>query len=283
MTARLDGEQIERIVSVDDPRIADYRRLTDVSLRLRTEPANGLFIAESALVIERAVQAGYPLRSVLVGEPLLHTIAPHVPTGTPIYVGSAELLRQVTGFNVHRGALAAVARKPLPSVDDVVAGATRIAILEDINTHTNVGAIFRCVAALGIDAVLLTPSCTDPLYRRSVRVSMGAVFAVPYARVETWPETLEALRDKGFRILALTPGADRTLEEARLAPGERAALLLGAEGPGLSEAALAHAEPVRIPMNAGIDSLNVAAAAAIACYVFAERKVPAVSGSQPAL
>jgi tRNA G18 (ribose-2'-O)-methylase SpoU len=263
--------QVERITDAEDPRLADYRSLTDVELRLRTEPANGLFIAESALVIDRAVRAGYPLRSVLVGEPLLRTITPVLPAGATVYVGSAAVLRDVTGFHVHRGALAAVGRKPLPTLPDVLATATRIAVLEDVNTHTNVGSIFRCVAALGLDAVLLTPSCADPLYRRSVRVSMGAVFTVPYTRLENWPNPLDILCDSGFRLLALAPEGRRTLDEARLEPGERAALLLGAEGPGLSAAALAYAEPVRIPMNAGIDSLNVAAAAAIACYVFADR------------
>jgi tRNA G18 (ribose-2'-O)-methylase SpoU len=188
-----------------------------------------------------------------------------------VYVGDARVLEEVTGFHVHRGALASLARKPLPSLDEVLAGATRVAVLEDVNTHTNVGAIFRCVAALGLDAVLLTPACADPLYRRSVRVSMGAVFTVPYTRLESWPDPLESLRTSGFRVLALAPDAADTLDDVPLQRGERATLLLGAEGPGLSAAALAHAEPVRIPMSAGIDSLNVAAAAAIACYVFADR------------
>lgn len=273
--------RIERVDDVRDPRLADYRCLTDVTLRLRAEPANGLFIAESALVIERAVRAGYPLRSVLVGEPLLATVSTLLPAGTIVYVGDAPLLREVTGFHVHRGALASVARLAPRSVDDVVSSATRIAILEDVNTHTNVGSIFRCVAALGVDAVLLTPSCTDPLYRRSVRVSMGAVFTVPYARFETWPQPLEALRDKGFRLLALTPDAGLALHELRLEPGERAALLLGAEGPGLTPAALAYAEAVGIPMSAGIDSLNVAAAAAIACYAFADRDNSGASQRSP--
>lgn len=254
------------VEEVDDPRLGDYRRLTDVSLRLRTEPAHGLFIAESQLVIARAIRAGYALRSALVSPAWVHTLDGLVPADVPVYVGSPDLLEQVTGFHVHRGALAAVARRPLPAVRDVLAGARRIAVLEDVNTHTNLGAIFRSVAALGVDAALLSPSCTDPLYRRSVRVSMGAVFAVPYARFSAWPTGLAELRESGFRVLALHPAGSTPLDEVRLAPTDKVAILLGAEGPGLTPAALAHAEGVRIPMAAGIDSLNVAAAAAIACY-----------------
>lgn len=182
----------------------------------------------------------------------------------PVYVGSPELLQAITGFHVHRGALACFARRPLRSAADVVAGARRVALLEDVNTHTNVGAIFRAAAALGVEAVLLSPRSADPLYRRSVRVSMGAVFAVPYARAEPWPGTLEALRDSGFRLLALSP--EGALDVGVVDNAGRLALLLGAEGPGLSATALALAEAVRIPMAAGVDSLNVAAAAAVAFY-----------------
>lgn len=263
--------RIERVTDVDDVRLADYRALTDVALRKRTEPELGLFIAESALVIERAVRAGYRVRSALVGPNWLGTLEPVLDDQTPVYVGEADLLRSVTGFHVHRGALAAMQRRPLSPVDDVLAGASRIAVLEDVNTHTNVGSIFRCVAALGLDAVLLSPSCADPLYRRSVRVSMGSVFAVPYTRLEDWPAPLEMLRKRGFRVLALSPDGDRRLGEVRLDRRDKAAILLGAEGPGLSAAALAHAEGVRIPMSGGIDSLNVAAAAAVACYVLGSR------------
>ncbi len=245
-----------------DPRLADFRALTDVALRRRTEPAHGLFIAEGDLVIRRAVAAGYALRSLLLSPKWLPSLdgLPEVPT----YVGSEALLQQVTGFHVHRGALAAVDRRPLPDALTIAADARRLAVLEDVNTHTNVGAIFRAAAALGVDAVLLSPSCADPLYRRSVRVSMGGVFAVPYARLDPWVEGLEALRDKGFRLLALSP--DGALDIGSVGPAGRLALLLGAEGPGLSEVALRLAEPVRIPMAAGVDSLNVAGAAAVAFY-----------------
>jgi tRNA G18 (ribose-2'-O)-methylase SpoU len=249
-----------------DPRLADYQRLTDVSLRMRTEPEHGLFIAESRLVIERAIRGGYALRSALVAPEWLRSLEGLVADDVPVYVASAELLKEVTGYHVHRGALASVARRPLVTVEEAIAGARRIAVLEDVNTHTNVGAIFRSVAALGLDAALLSPACADPLYRRSVRVSMGAVFSVPYARFESWPGGLEALRDNGFRILALHPAGMMSLAEVQLAPQDKAAILLGSEGPGLTPAALAYAEGVRIPMAGGIDSLNVAAAAAVACY-----------------
>jgi tRNA G18 (ribose-2'-O)-methylase SpoU len=211
-------------------------------------------------VIRRALAAGYRPLSGLVSPKWLATVE---SLEAPVYVGSPELLREVTGFHVHRGALACFARRPLPEAADIVAGARRVAVLEDVNTHTNVGAIFRAAAALGVEAVLLSPSCADPLYRRSVRVSMGAVFAVPYARAEPWPGALEALQHSGFRLLALSPSAVTDIGDVE---GDRLALILGAEGPGLSQATLRRAEPVRIPMSGGIDSLNVAAAASVAFY-----------------
>jgi len=256
----------------DDPRLEDYRALTDVALRRRVEPEQGMFVAEGELVLRRAVAAGYPIRSLLLLERYAAPLA-ELAGAAPVYVASAPLLEAITGFDVHRGVLAAMARLPLPAVHDLVESSTRLAVLEDMNNPTNVGAVFRCAAALGIDAVLLSPRCADPLYRRSVRVSMGTVFAIPYARVEPWPATLAAVRRAGFRLLALTPdpGA-RALDAVRLAPQDRAALLLGAEGPGLSDAALAASdERVRIAMAAGVDSLNVAAAAAIACFVIGRR------------
>ncbi|MGH3743492.1 MAG: TrmH family RNA methyltransferase, partial [Mycobacteriales bacterium] len=160
--------------------------------------------------------------------------------------------------------LASVERRPLPGAEAVVAGARRVAVLEDVNTHTNVGAIFRAAAALGVDAVLLSPSCADPLYRRAVRVSMGAVFAVPYARAEPWLTSLESLRDRGFGLLALSP--DGHTDVGEVDTDRPLAVVLGAEGPGLSDGVLGLAESVRIPMAHGVDSLNVAAAAAVAFY-----------------
>jgi tRNA G18 (ribose-2'-O)-methylase SpoU len=181
------------------------------------------------------------------------------------------LLEAVTGFHVHRGALASMQRIPVPQAGSVLASARRVVVMEDIVNHTNLGAIFRSAAALGMDAAVLTPSCADPLYRRSVRVSMGTVFALPYARLDSWPGGLTTLAEHGFRTIALTPGPTAIdLRELRFGPNEKVALLLGTEGDGLSDPALAAADlRVRIPMTAGVDSLNVAAAAAVACYAIA--------------
>ena len=254
-----------RIDSPDDPRLADYQSLTDVALRRRVEPERGLFIAEGEKVVRRAVAAGYAVRSLLCAASrsadLLDLPGVH-------YVASYEVLQQVTGFHVHRGVLAALARRKLPSLDEVQRHARRLMVLEELSSTTNLGAVFRSAAALGIDGIILAPTCGDPLYRRSVRVSMGQVFAIPYARCETWPQPLAELRQAGWRVLALTPHSDAVpVDEVAHGPSDRLALLLGAEGDGLSQAALAAAtEQVRIPMSAGVESLNVAAAAAVAAF-----------------
>jgi tRNA G18 (ribose-2'-O)-methylase SpoU len=269
------------VADAADPRLADYVRLTDVHLRKSLEPRHGLFVAEGEKVIRRAIGAGYPVRSLLVTQDKLaglQDLAESCPG--PVYLVSPEVAQQVTGYRVHRGALASMRRRPLPPAGDVVAGARRIVVLEDIVDHTNVGAIFRCVAALGFDAVVLAPRCADPLYRRSVRVSMGAVFAVPYARMDDWRDGLGGLRSAGFRLLALTPAPDAVpigellagagAQRGAVPSGARLALLLGAEGDGLSSRWRDQADlSVRIPMSRGVDSLNVASAAAIACYVLA--------------
>jgi tRNA G18 (ribose-2'-O)-methylase SpoU len=251
-----------------DPRLKDYVRLTDVSLRKSLEAAHGLFVAEGELVIRRAIGAGYPVRSLLVTSDRLAGLA-DLAAGCagPVYVVSPEVAHQLTGYRVHRGALASMRRLPLPPVGEVISGARRVVVLEDIVDHTNVGAIFRCVAALGFGGVVLAPRCADPLYRRSVRVSMGAVFAVPYARLDDWREGLARVRVAGFRLLALTPAPDAVpIDEAPA--GDRLALLLGTEGDGLSARWRNQADlSVRIPMSGGVDSLNVASAAAIACYL----------------
>jgi tRNA G18 (ribose-2'-O)-methylase SpoU len=258
-------------VAITDPadeRIADYRTLTDVELRTRWEPPHGLFIAEGELVLRRALRAGYALRSVLVDAKRVDGFADLAGGTAPVYAAGQEVLEQATGFHVHRGVLASFHRRALPAATEVLGAARRVVILEDVNNHTNIGAIFRGAAALGIDGVLLSPSCADPLYRRSVRVSMGQVFAVPYAHLTPWPEALAAVRDAGFTLLALTP-ADDALPIQRLpaADRDRPALLIGAEGPGLSAAALAAStRRVVIPMSNGVDSLNVAAAAAVAFW-----------------
>jgi tRNA G18 (ribose-2'-O)-methylase SpoU len=189
-------------------------------------------------------------------------------SSAPIYLGSDALLRSLTGFHVHRGALASVHRRELRSFSDVIATARRIAVVEDMVNHTNLGAIFRTAAALGIDAVLISPQAADPLYRRSVRVSMGAVFTVPYARASSWPGAITDLRDAGFRTFALTPAPDALrLGDLDVSPDDRIAIVVGTEGEGLSPAAIEGCETaVQIPMNAGIDSLNVATAAGIAFW-----------------
>lgn len=260
------GGEVRVVTDPDDPRIADYRALTDVALRTQWEPPHGLFIAEGELVLRRALRAGYTPRSYLVDRKRVAAFADL--GGAPVYAATAEVLQRVTGFHVHRGVLASFHRRPLPQPEAVLAAANRVAICEDVNNHTNLGAIFRAAAGLGIDAVLLSPSCADPLYRRSVRVSMGEVFAVPYARLAPWPAALERVREAGFSLLALTPAADAVPLQS-LAPAHRVrpALLLGAEGAGLSPAALAASEArVAIPMRRGVDSLNVAAAAAVAFW-----------------
>jgi tRNA G18 (ribose-2'-O)-methylase SpoU len=256
----------ELVSDPDDPRIADYRALTDVELRSQWEPPHGLFIAEGELVLRRALRAGYAPRSYLLDAGRVDQLT-DLPDA-PIYTASQEVLRRTTGFHVHRGVLASFHRRPLPSAGQVLATARRLVVCEDVNNHTNLGAIFRGAAGLGMDGVLLSPSCADPLYRRSVRVSMGEVFAVPYATLAPWPAGLGRIREAGFSLLALTPAADAVpIQRLDAASRARPALLLGAEGPGLSPAALAASDArVVIPMRGGVDSLNVAAAAAVACW-----------------
>lgn len=254
-----------------DPRVADYVGLTDAARRMRHEPAAGFFLAEGAGVVARAAAAGYPPRSLLLSPQRYDEL--DLPLDCPVYVASFEVLRAVTGFHVHRGVLGSFGRLPLPAVADVVRSARRVVVMEEVTNHTNLGAVFRSAAGLGMDAVLLGPRSCDPLYRRAVRVSMGQVFAVPYAYLQRWPEGLEELRRSGFRVLALTPQPSATaLQDVRVRDDDRVALVLGAEGPGLTEQALAASdERVRIPMAAGVDSLNVAAAAAVACWALGRR------------
>jgi tRNA G18 (ribose-2'-O)-methylase SpoU len=258
------------VTDPDDPRLSDYTSLTDVALRRRREPAEGLFMAEGEKVIRRALDAGYPMRSLLVTPRWADAMREVVErAGAPVHVVSPELAEQVTGYHVHRGALAAMGRVPLPAPGALLATARRLAVLEAVNDHTNVGAVFRSAAALGLDGVLLSPDCADPLYRRAVKVSMGAVFSLPYARLTSGRRGLEEVREAGFRLYALTPdaGALDIGEAARESAGGRVALMLGSEGDGLTPRALAAADArVRIPMAHGIDSLNVAAAAAVAFY-----------------
>ncbi len=271
------ADQVTVVTSADDPRVADYRNLTDVGLRKRLEPENGLFMAESHQVIRRALEAGYPIRSVLTTARWLDAVQDlPMPANTLVIVADDDLVQQITGYRVHRGALAAMDRRPLPSVSSVLLGARRVVLLEGIVDHTNVGAIFRSAAGFGFDAVLVDPTCADPLYRRSVRVSMGSVFAVPWTRVTRWPEDLADLRRDGFTVVALTPRTDAVelADFASQAP-ERLVLALGTEGDGLSATAVTAADvSVQIRMGAGVDSLNVGAAAAVACYALRPTPAP---------
>jgi tRNA G18 (ribose-2'-O)-methylase SpoU len=264
----------EQVDSPDDPRVADYVGLTDGARRMRSEPGAGFFIAEGEKVIARTAAAGYPVRSLLVSPSRLADLSPAVAAlDCPVLVASYDVLQAVTGFHVHRGALASFGRLPLRSAADVLAGARRVVVMEAVTNHTNLGAVFRSAAGLGMDAVLLSPSSCDPLYRRTVRVSMGQVFAVPYAYLDRWPEGISDVRDAGFRVLALTPHPAATdLADVVVAADDKVALLFGAEGPGLTEQALLASDTrVRIPMAAGVDSLNVGAAAAVACWVLGRR------------
>jgi tRNA G18 (ribose-2'-O)-methylase SpoU len=256
------------VSDLGDPRLADYAGLTDVHLRRKLETAHGLFLAEGEKVIRRAIAAGYPVRSLLVTRDKLDGMADLAASCPgPVYVIAPADAQALTGYRVHRGPLASMHRLPLPAVADLVNGASRIVVLEDIVDHANVGAIFRCAAALGFDAVILAPRCADPLYRRAVKVSMGAVFSVPYARMDDWRHGLGGLRQAGFRVLALTPAPD-AMPIGEVPAGDRIALLVGTEGAGLSARWLAGADmSVRIPMSGGVNSLNAASAAAIACYV----------------
>ncbi|WP_110205576.1 TrmH family RNA methyltransferase [Nocardioides daejeonensis] len=252
-----------------DPRLADYRDLRDVQLRKHLEAEHGLFIAEGEKVVRRALESGYEARSFLMAQRWLEGLDDVLgPSDAPCYVLSEELAEQVTGFHVHRGALASLQRRSLPSVDEVLTDARAVLVLEDIVDHTNVGAIFRSGAAMGFDAVLLSPRCADPFYRRAVKVGMGAVFSTPWTRLDDWYDALPALSERGFTTVALTLADDATPIEEAVAGLDRVALVLGSEGPGISARWQATAQRrAIIPMREGIDSLNVAAATAVACYL----------------
>ncbi|HVK30414.1 MAG TPA: RNA methyltransferase [Nocardioides sp.] len=265
--------ELVEITSADDPRLADYRDLRDVELRKNLEAEHGLFLAEGEKVVRRAVEAGYDARSFLMAPRWLDGLADVLDrSAAPCYVLDEALAEEVTGFHVHRGALASLRRRSLPSVDDVLAGARSVLVLEDLVDHTNVGAILRSGAALGFDAVLLAPRCADPLYRRAIKVAMGAVFSLPWTRLPDWYDALPDLGERGFTTVALTLAPDAVPIEEAVAGVDKVALVLGSEGHGLSARWEQSAERrAIIPMSAGIDSLNVAAATAVACYVTARR------------
>jgi len=264
---------VERVRDAASDAVADYANLTDVALRSATEPERGIYLAESAKVIARALAAGHRPRSVLMEEKWLPGLEPLLAGyDVPVHLADAAQLEEITGYRVHRGALAAFERPELPDPAELLRDARRVVVLEDIVDHTNVGAIFRSVAGLGADAVLVSPRCADPLYRRSVRVSMGTVFQVPWTRLPDWDDAAPLLHEHGFEIAALALADDAvSLRALAKAPPERLALVFGAEGDGLSRRALAAADRiVTIPMLHEVDSLNVAAAAAVVLYALTD-------------
>ena len=288
--------QFITIDSIDDERVAAYTNLTEIQLRNRLEPERGLFIAESPKVIDRALAAGREPISLLVEEPWIEGMSQTFDivdkrwgTDIPVYVASPEQLRQLTGYRLHRGALSAMRRWPLPSVEETCRDARRVAVMENIVDHTNVGALMRSAAALDVDAVLVTPSCGDPLYRRAARVSMGTVFQIPWTRIggddkHFWPHRgLEELRSLGFTTVAMALSDDSiSLDELtrRLNNSpesadhiDKLALIFGTEGDGLSRHTIAGADlTVKIPMSHGVDSLNVAASSAVAFYATSPKR-----------
>jgi tRNA G18 (ribose-2'-O)-methylase SpoU len=260
--------RIERVADRDDPRLREFLDLRDTQMRSAREPAEGFFLAEGEATIRRAWVTGYEPRAVLTTDRWAEAFA---DLDVVAFVVEDAVLAETTGFPVHRGALATFTRRPLPSVDEVLRDARRVVVCEDLVDHTNIGAIFRTAAGLGWDAVLVTPRCGDPLYRRSVRTSMGAVFAVPWTRLDH-RTGLDVLAAAGFARVALTPRPDaKPIDEVTIT--DRLALLVGTEGPGLSDGWLALADvDARIPMHAGVDSLNVATATAIALYALGQRQ-----------
>jgi tRNA G18 (ribose-2'-O)-methylase SpoU len=261
---------VERVDDPDDPRLVELTGLTDAQARAGLEERHGCFVAEGLLALEAALGSPYPMRSVLVAERKLARVeALLVSAGRadiPVYVGSPALLESVTGFRIHRGVVASVGRMPLPDPAALVARARRLLVLESVNDHENLGAMFRNAAAFGVDAVLLDPRCADPLYRRAVRVSLGHVLHVPWTRVGPLEQALPWLAGLDITALALTPSGETPIHEVVARHrGDRLAWVLGAEGPGLGDTALAAAgHRVRIPLATGVDSLNVATAAAVA-------------------
>ncbi|WP_115789756.1 TrmH family RNA methyltransferase [Arthrobacter silvisoli] len=270
--------------SADDPRVSDYTQLTDVHLRKLREPEEGMYIAESSRVLRRALAAGHRPRSFFLAEKWLEDLDdvfrqfPDVP----VYIGQAKLLQEITGFHLHRGAMAAMHRPAPVPLETLLAaarnvqepdrpharGRSRIAILENLTDHTNVGAVFRSAAAIGVDAVLVSPQCADPLYRRSIRVSMGTVFQVPWTRIESWPGDIAVLKEAGYVVAGMTLGEGAiTLDELVAENHENLALVFGTEGEGLTpETDSVLDRRVTIPMMNGVDSLNVAASSAVAFY-----------------
>ncbi len=275
-------ERIRRIADLSDPELKVYAGLSEVQLLRYYEPDTGLFIAESPKVIMRALDAGYEPVSFLVETGQIKGEAAGILArceDVPVYAAELTALKRLTGFPLTRGVLCAMRRRPLPAVRSLCAGMTRVAVLEDVVNPTNIGAIFRSAAALGMEAVLLTPGCSDPLYRRAARVSMGTVFQIPWTffdrKSEPWPEAgMEVLRELGFRTAAMALGSEAvSLKDPALLMEEKLAIVLGTEGDGLAARTIADCDyTVRIDMAAGVDSLNVAAAGAVAFWELGKRR-----------
>jgi tRNA G18 (ribose-2'-O)-methylase SpoU len=275
---------IREITDFGAPELDVYARLTEGQLKSRADLSKGLFIAESPNVILRALDGGYEPVSLLMERRHIEGQAREVVErcgNIPLYTAPLPVLTELTGFPLTRGVLCAMRRRPLPAPEEVLSGARRIAVLEDIMNPTNVGAIFRSAAALGMDAVLLTPSCSDPLYRRAVRVSMGTVFQIPWTHIgeelTDWPHSgLERLRELGFKTAAMALRDDSvSIDDPALMAEEKLAIVLGTEGEGLADGTIADCDyTVRIPMSHGVDSLNVAAASAVAFWQLGRRRAP---------
>lgn len=270
MSYRTEALNVEDVDDPDDPRLDDFRDLNSVDRRPDLPSGKGLVIAEGVLVVQRMLASRFRPHALLGTDRRLAELeADLAGSAVPFYRASADVMARAVGFHLNRGVLAAARRVAEPSVADAIAGARTVAVLEGVNDHENLGSIFRNAAGLGVDAVVFGSGCADPLYRRAVRVSMGHALLVPYARAACWPAELETLRENGFRLMAMTPqGSACALPEAMTAArDDRIAVLVGAEGPGLTPAILRMSDVrVRIPMSRGTDSLNVATAAALAFY-----------------
>ncbi|HET6951653.1 MAG TPA: RNA methyltransferase [Acidimicrobiales bacterium] len=276
MTPHQIGHQ--NVIAVDDPadpRIAAFVGLRDRELARRVPRGGlGVFIAEGDIVAARALRAGYRLRALLVDATRTDPLPAGLPSDAPVYAAAPPVLQRITGLGVHRGLLGCFDRRPPRLADDVIAGARRVVVLERVSNPTNLGVVLRSAAGLGLDAVLLDPTCSDPLYRRTSRVAMGEGYALPWAWIPRLPGGLGVLRAHGFRTVALTPASDAVpIDGLGLGDDERVALLFGAEGPGLSAATLAAADRrAAIPMRGGVDSLNVGVAAGIAFWELRTRR-----------
>ncbi len=269
------------VILVDDPvdpRIAVFQGLRDHVLRRRREQPDGdmasVFVAEGDIVVERAIRAGYHLRCALVDGKRKKPLPDSIDDDVPVYSVGPEVLQRITGYHLHRGMLACFDRKPLLDVETVIDTTRTLAVMEGINNPTNLGLILRAAVALGVDGYAIDPTCCDPLYRRSGRVSMGEAYGTPYTRLEAFPDGLTPIRDAGFRLLAFTPAADAVdIGDIEVGPNDRVALVLGAEGPGLTATTMSACDArVQIPMAGDVDSINVGAAAAVAFYAIGQAR-----------